>query len=86
LCFSCDSSSLIAFFIVLQNDDVNVYDHWSDYWRTVLVSIDIALNTAGAILNSWKLILKDLEIWQLLWAILVGMMTERRWSFFEAFL
>jgi nuclear pore complex protein Nup210 len=28
---------------VLQNDDVNVYDYRSDYWRTVSVSNDIAV-------------------------------------------
>ncbi|MCH85883.1 nuclear pore membrane glycoprotein 210-like, partial [Trifolium medium] len=35
--------SLIAFCIVVQNDDVNVYDYRSDYWRTVPVSNDIAV-------------------------------------------
>lgn len=41
--FSFDSSSIITFFIVLQNDDVKVYDYRSDYWRTVSVSNDIAV-------------------------------------------
>lgn len=41
VCF--DGFPLIAFFIVLQKDDVKVYDDQSDYWRTSWVSNDIAL-------------------------------------------